>query len=147
MSGTYPAGAAGRSEGGQEGGQPSEEQIRAYLSQLREADATEIVAQAFSLLASGAEVKLGRRDARVLIDAAAALSDAVGEDIDGGVTEQMSNAVGKLRMAQVEAEGGQKEQTTSQTASQQPPGEQQPSAGSQQQTGRSGTSRLWTPGS
>lgn len=87
-----------------QGRQPTEEEVRAYLAQLRQTDATEIIAQAFSALASGAEVKLGRRDARLLIDAAAAVAEGVGERIDERVRQQMDQAVSQLRLAQVDAE-------------------------------------------
>ncbi|HEX2028255.1 MAG TPA: hypothetical protein VHF25_09685 [Nitriliruptorales bacterium] len=55
-------------------GQPTEEELRAYLAQLRQADANDIVSQVFSMVASAAEVKLGRRDGRLLIDVAAAVA-------------------------------------------------------------------------
>jgi hypothetical protein len=86
------------------GQQPSEEQIRAYLAQLRQAAPDELVAQAFSVLASGAEVKLGRRDARLLIDAAAALAEAVDERVEADLEKQMTTALNQLRVAQVDAE-------------------------------------------
>jgi hypothetical protein len=82
----------------------SEEQIRAYLAQLRQADVSEIIAQAFSMLAQGAEVKLGRGDARLLIDAVSSLTDTVGDGVDERLRSQMDQVVNQLRMAQVDAE-------------------------------------------
>lgn len=91
--------------GGQGGQQElSEEQIRAYLSQLRQADVSEIVAQAFSMLAQGAEVKLGRQDARTLIDAVTAITEQVGDTVDERLKDQMEQVVNQLRMAQIDAE-------------------------------------------
>jgi murein L,D-transpeptidase YcbB/YkuD len=84
--------------------QPSEEEVRAYLAQLRQANVGEIIAQAFSMLASGAEVKLGRRDARLLIDTTAAVVGAAKDALDERIVEQMNNAVNQLRLAQVDAE-------------------------------------------
>ena len=85
--------------------QPSPEEMRAYLAQLREADAAGLVAEAFNLLATGAQVKLGRPDARVLIDALAAMVDASGSAMAPQLTEQMRQGVAQLQLAQVEAEG------------------------------------------
>ena len=84
--------------------QPSPEEMRAYLAQLREADAAGLVAEAFNLLATGAQVKLGRPDARVLIDALAAMVDASGPGMAPQLTEQMHQGVAQLQLAQVEAE-------------------------------------------
>lgn len=99
--GNVPPGAA--QAGGQR--QPSEEEVRQYLAQLRQTDVTEIVAQAFSMVASGAEVKLGRRDGRLLIDAAAAIADVVEPHLDEQLTDQMQQAIAQLRQGQVDAEG------------------------------------------
>ncbi len=84
--------------------QPSEEEVRAYLAQLRQAGIGDIVAQAFSLLASAAEVKLGRRDARVLIDLATSVAEVGGPHVEGGLKQQMQQALNQLRLGQVEAE-------------------------------------------
>lgn len=93
----------GDSPGAQEG-KPSEEEVRAYLAQLRQAGVADIVAQAFSLLASGAEVKLGRRDARLLIDLAAAVADVGGPHLEERLRQQMQQALNQLRVGQVDAE-------------------------------------------
>ncbi|MDP9023115.1 MAG: hypothetical protein M3N57_10590 [Actinomycetota bacterium] len=85
--------------------QPTEEEVAAYLAELRRTDVTGVVAQSFSVLASGAEVKLGRRDARLLVDAAAALADAVRSHVDERLVTQMDQALAQLRTAQVDAEG------------------------------------------
>lgn len=145
--------------GGAGGEQPDEEQIREYLAQLRQAAADELVAQAFSVLASGAEVKLGRNDARLLIDAATALSEAVGDDVREDLKQQMTNAVSQLRMAQVDAEKQlaqlraegklppEEEETGPSDAGAEGAGEEQePAAGGQAQRSRDATSRLWIPG-
>jgi hypothetical protein len=81
----------------------SEEELRAYLEQLREADATEILVQAYTMLGTGAEVKLGRPDARVLIDAMTGLASAVGPRL-GELGQRMQAGVQQLQLAQVEAE-------------------------------------------
>lgn len=159
------AGAAPGAAAGGGGQQPSEEQIRAYLAQLRQAAPDELVAQAFSVLASGAEVKLGREDARLLIDAAAALAEAVGDRVEGDLSQQMTTALNQLRVAQVDAE---KQLTKLRDEGKLPPEEEatladdaatgevsdadgpSPSQGQQAGQQRSGSgdaaSRLWIPG-
>lgn len=88
----------------QQSGQLSEEQVRAYLAELRDAQVTDILAQVISTLLNGAQVKLGRRDARVLIDTAAAVIERIGPDLDEGFAEEVSSILSQLRMAQVQAE-------------------------------------------
>jgi hypothetical protein len=86
-------------------GQPSEEEIRAYLQQVREADPAAIVVQSFQMLGEGAQVKLGRRDARVLIDSMAGITEAVADSLPEELVGQMREGVRQLQSAQVEAEG------------------------------------------
>lgn len=148
--------------GGQPGQQElSEEQIRQYLGQLRQADVSEIVAQAFSMLAQGAEVKLGRQDARTLIDAVNALTEAIGDAVDERLKGQMEQVTDQLRMAQVDAEkqlaqmreeGRLPEEEAGEVPADATPGEpgsdappQQP--GQQPGRGSDPSSRLWIPGS
>ena len=54
--------------------EPTEEEIRAYLSQLREAPVDQVLAEVVNALLNAAQVKLGRRDGRLLIDTVAAVS-------------------------------------------------------------------------
>lgn len=84
-------------------GEPSQEELQAYLEQLRAAPAEEIVVQAYSLLGTGAEVKLGRPDARVLIDAIAGLVQGAGPRL-GELGTRMTSGLAQLQMAQVDAE-------------------------------------------
>jgi hypothetical protein len=162
MSGQVPPtgpGALG-APGGQ-GEQPSEEEIRAYLAQLRQADVSEVIAQTFSMLASAAEVKLGRRDARLLIDAAAAIDEAVGETVDQRLTEQMTQVLAQLRSAQVDAEGqldqmrsegrlpAEEEGDLPAGAEEEPSGGEEPRRTQAQEQGPGGSSaasKLWIPG-
>lgn len=84
--------------------QPTQEELQAYLEQLRDADPAEVVAQAYTMLGTGAEVKLGRSDARVLIDAMAAMTEAVGDAVGQDLATRMRNGVVQLQTAQVQAE-------------------------------------------
>ncbi len=148
------------------GGQrePSQEEIQAYLSQLREAPVDQVLAEVVNALLNAAQVKLGRRDGRLLIDTVGAVTDTVRGHVPEELTTQLEQALTQLRMAQVESEqqvaqaaaGGQQESgdlasdpaqddaatsepaadTTSQPPHQPP---QEPPAGG-------GASRLWVPG-
>ena len=81
--------------------QPTEEELRAYLEQLREADPAGLVAESYNLLAAGAQVKLGRPDARMLIDAMAALVQVTGQRLPPELANQMAQGVQQLQLAQV----------------------------------------------
>ena len=85
-------------------GGPTEEELRAYLESLRAAQPVEVVVQAFGILATASEVKLGRPDARVLIDGMAALHEATAEAIPPDIGDKMRETVVQLQMAQVQAE-------------------------------------------
>jgi hypothetical protein len=143
--------------------QPTQEELEAHLAQLRQADVAEVVVQAVNMLATGAQVKLGRPDARVLIDAMGAIADACDGRVNAQLVKQVRDAVGQLQLAQVEAEreaakaptgaeateeaagqpgqaAGQAGQASGQAAGR--PG--QPGGG--EQTGQRMTDRLWIPG-
>ncbi len=138
----------------QQAGGPSEEELQAYMEQMRQADPSEVVAQAFNLLATGAQVKLGQSDARVLIDGLAGMADAVKPSLPDEVYQQMSQAVQQLQTAQVQAEQG------GGAPGEQPAGESQGQAGQSQAAQGQGTQasqgdqggdqrltdRLWVPG-
>jgi hypothetical protein len=137
--------------------QPSPEEMRAYLAQLREADAVGLFAEAFNLLATGAQVKLGRSDARLLIDALAAMVEATGTGMPPQVVEQMRQGVAQLQLAQVDAEREMEAQQAGgaddpDSATEQATGAD-PAAGDTSDPGPGGaganqrmTDRLWIPG-
>jgi hypothetical protein len=84
--------------------QPTEEELQAYLAQLREADVAQVVVQAYQVLGTGAEVKMGRADARLLIDAMDAFVATLDGRVPGELVEQMRAGVRQLQTAQVRAE-------------------------------------------
>jgi hypothetical protein len=140
--------------GGGEGDEPSEEEIRAYLGQLRSAPVDQVIAEVSSALVNAAQVKLGRQDARLLLDVVAALSDTIRGRVDDELPRQLDDVLAKLRLAQVEGErevaaaSAQGHEETDDLAAAKgeadgppPP----PSSGSQQAGGDAGK-RLWTPG-
>jgi hypothetical protein len=122
-------------------GGPSEEELRAYLESLRAAQPVEIIVQAFGILATASEVKLGMPDARVLIDGMTALLDATQQQMPPEIVTRMRETVSQLQMAQVQAE--RETATGAPTADQQA----EPSARSDGSADQgSPSSRLWIPG-
>lgn len=127
-----------------------QEQMRQYVEQLRAADPAEIVAQAFTMIATGAEVKLGRNDARLLIDALGGLLSAVGDTVPNQLAQGMRNAVTQLQQAQVTAERQAEQQQAQDTEGQPSEAPAAPDAQAQPQGGQDDSSRmrdrLWIPG-
>jgi hypothetical protein len=85
-------------------GAPTQEELRAYVEQLRRAEPAEILLQAYTMLGTAAEAKMGRPDARVLIDGLAGMVQALGDRLGPQLTAGMRNGLGQLQMMQVEAE-------------------------------------------
>jgi hypothetical protein len=148
-------------------GQPSEEEVRAYLGQLRAAPADQVLAEVFSGLLNAAQVKVGRRDARLLLDATATLVAEVRPVLPQELVTQLDDVLSQLRMAQVQAEPevaqaaaqGQVEPNdlgadAAAGSEQAPSGEgdaaasggQPPAGGTKPSTGSDAASRLWVPG-
>ena len=88
----------------QPGDAPSEEEVREYLAQMRQAPAEQVVAEVLQGLLNAAQIKLGRRDARLLLDTAASIVDQTRPHMSSELTTQVDDALQQLRMAQVEAE-------------------------------------------
>lgn len=145
--------------------QPSEEEIRAYLSQLRQAPVDQVLAEVVNALLNAAQVKVGRRDGRLLIDTTAAITDTVRGHVPEELTSQLDEALTQLRMAQVEGEeqvaqakaSGQHESGDLEADPQDAPqdvapdaepgaSDPDPAASPPPSSGGSATSRLWVPG-
>ena len=92
------------SASGMQGG-PSEAELQQMLAEMREAPAEQVLVEVVNLLLQAAQVKLGRPDARLLIDAVAAVAEAAAGRADEALLGQISQAVTQLQMAQVEAQG------------------------------------------
>lgn len=117
----------------------SEEEAREYLRQLRSAPADQILADVLFSLLNTAQAKLGRRDARLLIDLSALVLDHVRDQVPGTLAQQVDEVLGQLRVAQVQAESDLARQgRTEENDLAQPP----PSPPPQQQR----PSKLWVPG-
>ncbi len=124
-------------------GGPSEAEMEQILAQMREAPAEQVLVEVVNVLLQAAQVKLGRPDARLLIDAVAALAQAASGRADETLLTQVGQAVTQLRLAQVEAEGG--EAAPSAPPQDTAPHETPPKASSPgPETPQ--RSRLWTPG-
>jgi hypothetical protein len=85
-------------------GQIREEDPRRLIEQLRSTPAERIVEDLFSTLLTAAEVKLGRRDARLFIDLCAVVHEHAGGYVSDQVSKQVETTLGQLRFAQVSAE-------------------------------------------
>lgn len=133
--------------------QPSEEDIREYTRQLRTLPAERLVADAVFSLLSAAQAKLGRRDARLLIDLATVSATHARDYLSRELVRQIDDALGQLRLAQVTAEGrgrpGEVEENDLDrtpappgTGATTPPAQSTPSSPSPS----SAASKLWVPG-
>jgi len=82
----------------------SENDARELVERLRSAPAEEIITDLFSTLLSTAQVKLGRRDARLFIDLCAQALEYSDCYLSEELAKQVETALGQLRLAQVSAE-------------------------------------------
>jgi hypothetical protein len=83
---------------------PSEHDAEEFVQMLRIVPAEEIVTELFSTLLSTAQVKLGRRDARLFIDLCSQTLEYAGPHLPEELSKQVKSALGQLRLAQVSAE-------------------------------------------
>jgi hypothetical protein len=77
---------------------------REYARQLRAFPADQVLRDFLFSLLHAAQMKLGRRDARLLIDVTAVAHEHARPHLPGELTTQIDEALGQLRMAQVSAE-------------------------------------------
>ena len=82
----------------------SEQGAQELLERLRVAPAAEILTEVLSTLLSTAQVKLGRRDARLFIDLSAVLLEHAKGVVPDDLRGQVDAALSQLRMGQVAAE-------------------------------------------
>lgn len=130
----------------------SEDDARTFVEQLRSTPAEQVLAEVFSTLLTAAQVKLGRRDARLFIDVCSVMFEHAGSHVSDELGEQLQNALGQLRLGQVTAEnelasrGGEPEPNDlSRTATPPAPGVRAdaPTVG---RSAQSPSSKLWVPG-
>jgi hypothetical protein len=95
------AGSGGASQGGGRPAEDAGEQAR----RLRALPVDQVLGDLLLRMLSAAQVKLGRRDARLLIDVAAVAHEQARPHLPGELTRQIDQLLGQLRMGQVSAEG------------------------------------------
>ena len=127
----------------------SEQEAQALVERLRVAPAAEILTEVLSTLLSTAQVKLGRRDARLFIDLSAVLLEHAEGVVPDDLRGQVEAALGQLLMGQVAAERELADAEAPEPgdlphASPPPHGEGPTTAGSMEPPGSG--SGLWVPG-
>jgi hypothetical protein len=83
---------------------PTDEEVREYVDKLRAAPAQQILAEMLYTALNAAQVKLGRKDARLFIDFTALMHQRLGDYLPDDIITPVEKAIGQLRMAQVQAE-------------------------------------------
>lgn len=75
-----------------------------YVHRLRSLPVQQIIADVMFSLLNAAQVKLGRRDARLLIDLSTVALGQTRPYLTGDLTQQIDQILGQLRLGQVSAE-------------------------------------------
>lgn len=78
---------------------------RERAQRMRSLPVEQLVADVVLSLLNAAQVKLGRRDARLLIDLGTVVHEHARPYMSGEVNTQMDQLLGQLRLSQVSAEG------------------------------------------
>lgn len=98
MSTPEPAGGDGQEQA------PSADDVRDYVHRMRVLPVDQVLRDVLFSLLNAAQVKLGRRDARLLIDVSAVAHEHARPYLPGELSKQIDQALGQLRMSQVSAE-------------------------------------------
>lgn len=125
------------------------------MEKLRSAPAEQIVADVIFSVLNAAQVKLGRRDARLFIDLSGSILDHVRGQVSDDLVKQVDGVLGQLRLGQVQAEAqvtasGRDEPNDLDHAPSRPggsasPPSAKPAAQPSPPTGQA-PSKLWVPG-
>lgn len=78
---------------------------RERVRQMRSLPVEQLIADVLLSLLNAAQIKLGRRDARLLIDLGTVVHEHARSYLSGELTTQIDQMLGQLRMGQVSAEG------------------------------------------
>ena len=89
---------------GQEQAQSAED-AREYVRRMRSLPVDQVIGEVLFSLLNAAQVKLGRRDARLLIDVSTVAHEHARPYLPGELSKQIDQVLGQLRMGQVSAEG------------------------------------------
>jgi hypothetical protein len=103
-------GTAGPGGAGQ-GDKRSAEDAREYARRLRSLPVDQVLGDFLFSLLNAAQVKLGRRDARLLIDVTAVAHEQARRYLPGELTRQIDQVLGQLRLGQVNAESHASQQS------------------------------------
>jgi hypothetical protein len=88
-----------------QGDKRSAEDALDYARRLRSLPVDLVIGDFLFSLLNAAQVKLGRRDARLLIDVTAVAHDHARPNLPGEFNRRIDQILGQLRMGQVSAEG------------------------------------------
>jgi hypothetical protein len=83
----------------------SGEEARKRALQVRSLPVEQLVADIVFSLLNAAQIKVGRRDARLLIDLGTVVHEHARPYLSGELTTQIDQLLGQLRLGQVSAEG------------------------------------------
>jgi hypothetical protein len=92
-------------DGGQDERTPSEDDVHRHIQRMRELPVEQVIGEVVFSLLNAAQIKLGRRDARLLIDVTAVAHEHARPYLPDKLTKQVDEALGQLRLGQVSAEG------------------------------------------
>lgn len=97
------------------GGGTDQEQARSAdaaesLRRMRSLPVDQVIRDVLFTLLNAAQVKLGRRDARLLIDMSAVAHEHARPYLPGELSREIDQVLGQLRMGQVSAESRQSQQ-------------------------------------
>ncbi len=96
---------AGPGSGAEHEGRRSAEDVAEYVQRLRSLPVEQVIGDVVFSLLNAAQVKLGRRDARLLIDLATVAREHARPYLPDELTKQIDQVLGQLRLGQVSAEG------------------------------------------
>ena len=83
----------------------SAEEAREYVRRMRSLPVDEVIRDVLFGLLNAAQVKLGRRDARLLIDVSTVAHEQARPYLPDELSRQIDQVLAQLRMGQVSAEG------------------------------------------
>jgi hypothetical protein len=98
-------GAPGPGGGDEQERERDAQDAREYARRLRSLPVDQVVGEVLFSLLNAAQIKLGRRDARLLIDVTAVAHEHARPYLPGELTVRVDQVLGQLRMGQVSAEG------------------------------------------
>jgi hypothetical protein len=92
-------------DGGNDEPAPSPDDVQQHIQRMRELPVEQVIGDIVFSLLNAAQIKLGRRDARLLIDVTAVAHEHARPYLPDKLTKHVDEALGQLRLGQVSAEG------------------------------------------